>query len=67
MVGDFIGDGGEESMEYVRLSDLKKVPGIGEKTMERIREKCERFIDSSNRTRKNKDLSKWLDDIFEGL
>lgn len=66
MVGDFIGDGGEESMEYVRLSDLKKVPGIGEKTMERIRESCEihRF---EQLDKKNKDLSKWLDDIFEGL
>ena len=66
MVSDFIGDGGEESMEYVRLSDLKKVPGIGEKTMERIRETCEihRFEQSD---KKNKDLSKWLDDIFEGL
>jgi predicted nucleic acid-binding OB-fold protein len=53
-------------MEYVRLSDLKKVPGIGEKTMERIRETCEihRFEQSD---KKNIDLSKWLDDIFEGL
>jgi len=52
--------------EYVRLAELAKVPGIGKKTMERIRESCEihRFEQSDN---KNKDLSKWLDDIFEGL
>ena len=67
-VSDFIGGERKEGNmnEYVRLSELAKVPGIGEKTMERIRESCEihRF---EQLDKKNKDLSKWLDDIFEGI
>ena len=67
-VSDFIGGERKEGNmnEYVRLAELAKVPGIGEKTMERIRESCEihRF---EQLDKKNKDLSKWLDDIFEGL
>ena len=67
-VSDFIGGERKEGNmnEYVRLSELAKVPGIGEKTMERIRESCEihRF---EQLDKKNKDLSKWLDDIFEDL
>jgi len=54
------------SNKYVKLSDLAQVPGIGKKTLERIRETCEihRFEQSDN---KKIDLSKWLDDIFEGI
>ena len=67
-VSDFIGGERKEGNmnEYVRLAELAKVPGIGEKTMERIRETCEihRFEQSD---KKNKNLSKWLDDIFEGI
>ena len=67
-VSDFIGDERKEGNmnEYVRLAELAKVPGIGKKTMERIRETCEihRF---EQLDKKNKDLSKWLDDIFEGI
>ncbi len=60
MIGDFIGDGGEESMEYVRLSDLKKVPGIGAKTMERIRAECEIFtLDEEPKS------FDWLDELLE--
>lgn len=65
MVGDFIGDGGEESMEYVRLSDLKKVPGIGEKTLERIRAECEIFTLENKPEKKNEELSAWLDELLE--
>ncbi len=64
MIGDFIGDGGEESMEYVRLSDLKKVPGIGAKTMERIRAECEIFT-LDEEPEKNEELSSWLDELLE--
>jgi len=58
--------GGSMSNKYVKLSDLAQVPGIGKKTLERIRETCEihRFEQSDN---KKIDLSKWLDDIFEGI
>ena len=67
MVGDFIGDGGEESMEYVRLSDLKKVPGIGAKTMERIRAECEIFTldEEPKKSEKNEKLYTWLDELLE--
>lgn len=67
MVGDFIGNGGEESMEYVRLSDLKKVPGIGAKTMERIRAECEIFTldEEPKRSEKNEKLYTWLDELLE--
>ena len=69
MISDFLGkerEGGSMSNEYIKLSDLAQVPGIGKKTLERIRETCEihRFEQSD---KKNKDLSKWLDDIFEGI
>jgi hypothetical protein len=69
MISDFLGkekEGGSMSNEYIKLSDLARVPGIGKKTLERIRETCEihRFEQSD---KKNKDLSKWLDDIFEGI
>lgn len=69
MISDFLGkekEGGSMSNEYIKLSDLTQVPGIGKKTLERIRETCEihRFEQSDN---KNIDLSKWLDDIFEGI
>ncbi len=65
MVSDFIGDGGEDSMKYVRLSDLKKVPGIGEKTMERIRAECEIFTLNEEPEKKNEELSTWLDELLE--
>jgi len=67
MVGDFIGDGGEESMEYVRLSDLKKVPGIGAKTMERIRAECKIFTldEEPKKSEKNEKLYTWLDELLE--
>jgi len=69
MISDFLGkekEGGSMSNEYIKLSDLAQVPGIGKKTLERIRETCEihRFEQSDE---KNKDLSKWLDDILEGI
>jgi recombinational DNA repair protein RecR len=51
-------------MEYVRLSDLKKVPGIGAKTMERIRAECEIFT-LDEEPKKNEKLYTWLDELLE--
>lgn len=66
-VSDFIGQ--EENMnEYVRLTELAKVPGIGEKTMERIRAECEIFTldaELEKPEKKNEALSTWLDELLE--
>ena len=60
---DFIGEEGSETMdEYVKLSELAGVPGIGVKTMERIRETCE--IYTLDQEVKTTDTS-WLDDLLE--
>ncbi len=79
MINDFLGD---EKMkitpdEYVKLSDLEKVPGIGKKTLERIREICEIYSfnekpdkpktleDVKEHIVKNHKLSKWLDEVLK--
>ena len=66
MIQDFLGEGGrEESMnEYVKLSDLEKVPGIGKKTLERIKECCE-IVTLEEEPKKNKKLYTWLDELLE--
>jgi Holliday junction resolvasome RuvABC DNA-binding subunit len=68
-VSDFIGGERKEGNmnEYVRLSDLKKVPGIGAKTMERIRAECEIFTldEESKKSEKNEKLYTWLDELLE--
>ena len=67
MISDFIGDGGEDGMKYVRLADLKKVPGIGEKTMERIQNTVKIYTFDKQTNEEKIDLTKWLDEIFEDL
>ncbi len=69
MIQDFLGEGGrEKSMnEYVKLSDLEKVPGIGKKTLERIRETCTIYRFDEQPDKKKEELSNWLDKIFEGI
>ncbi|HHY70450.1 MAG TPA: hypothetical protein GX519_02070 [Thermoanaerobacterales bacterium] len=66
MINDFLGNGEMEvgMEEYVRLSDLKKVPGIGKKTMERIRETVEIHVPKQS-DEKKKELSKWLDELLQ--
>jgi len=67
MIQDFLGEGGrEESMdEYVKLSDLEKVPGIGKKTLERIRETVKIYTFDDQERNKKKELSSWLDEILK--
>ena len=67
MIQDFLGEGGrEESMdEYVKLSDLEKVPGIGKKTLERIRETVKIYTFTDQEEDKKKELSSWLDEILK--
>ena len=66
MIQDFLGEGGrEESMdEYVKLSDLEKVPGIGKKTLERIKECCE-IVTLNEEPKKDEKLYAWLDELLE--
>jgi hypothetical protein len=70
MISDFLGKEREEgsmSDKYIKLSDLAQVPGIGKKTLERIQNtvKIYTFDEQTNEEKIN--LTKWLDEIFEGL
>ncbi len=59
-IKDFIGEVNSVD-EYVKLSDLKNVPGIGDKTIERIRESVEVFTPQKLQNA----TSDWLDDLLE--
>lgn len=61
--GDFLGRRIDYVDEYVKLIDLEKVPGIGEKTMDRIRTECEIYKLEDLLPQREEDLS-WLDDIL---
>ncbi len=67
MVADFKGkEVGIMDNQFVRLSDLSKVPGIGKQTMERIKETVE--IHEFNGEEEEQDESKsfdWLDELLE--
>ncbi len=69
MINDFLGKEQLEvgMNEYVKLSELAKVPGIGKKTLEKIRETCTiyRFDEQTNEEKMS--LKNWLDEIFEGI
>ena len=67
MIQDFLGEGerGESMDEYVKLSDLEKVPGIGKKTLERIRETVKIYTFGDQEKDKKKELSSWLDEILK--
>ena len=69
MISDFLGEERKEvnMNEYVKLSDLKNVPGIGKKTLERIRETCTIYRFDEQLDKKKEELSNWLDEIFEGI
>ncbi len=67
MISDFLGkekEGGSMSNEYIKLSDLAQVPGIGKKTLERIKECCE-IVTLDEEPKKNEKLSTWLDELLE--
>lgn len=67
MISDFLGkerEGGSMSNEYVKLSDLAQVPGIGEKTLERIKECCE-IVTLDEEPKKNEKLYTWLNELLE--
>lgn len=67
-IKDFIGEVNSVD-EYVKLSDLEKVPGIGDKTMERIRESVEVFTtmevsETKQHIESKKEKIAWLDDLL---
>ena len=67
MISDFLGkerEGGDMSNKYIKLSDLAQVPGIGKKTLERIKECCE-IITLEEEPKKNEKLYAWLDKLLE--
>jgi hypothetical protein len=61
-IKDFIGEVNSVD-EYVKLSDLKNVPGIGDKTIERIRESVEVFTTMEVSETKKEKIA-WLDDLL---
>lgn len=63
--GDFLGRRIDYVDEYVKLIELEKVTGIGEKTMERIRAECEIYEieDLTSAGQEQVDLT-WLDDVL---
>ena len=67
MINDFLGkEQLEVSMnEYVKLSELAKVPGIGKKTLERIRKACTIYRFDGQPDKKKEELSNWLDEILK--
>ncbi len=69
MINDFLGKEQLEvgMNEYVKLSELAKVPGIGKKTLERIRKACTIYRFDGQPDKKKEELSNWLDEIFEGI
>lgn len=67
-IKDFIGEVNSVD-EYVKLSDLKNVPGIGDKTIERIRESVEVFTtmevsETKQHIESKKEKIAWLDDLL---
>jgi len=70
MISDFIGkekEGGSMSNEYIKLSDLAQVPGIGKKTLERIRNTLKIYTFDEQTNEEKMSLKNWLDEIFEGI
>jgi hypothetical protein len=70
MISDFLGEEREEgsmSNEYIKLSDLAQVPGIGKKTLERIRNTVKIYTFDEQTNEEKMSLKNWLDEIFEGI
>ncbi len=66
MVADFEGrEVGDTDNQFVNLSDLRKVPGIGEKTMERIRESVEIHTFEKEESLGEPKSFDWLDELLE--
>ena len=55
------------SNEYIKLSDLAQVPGIGKKTLERIRNTVKIYTFDEQTNEEKMSLKNWLDEIFEGI
>jgi Holliday junction resolvasome RuvABC DNA-binding subunit len=70
MINDFLGKergGGSMSNEYIKLSDLAQVPGIGKKTLERIRNTVKIYTFDEQTNEEKMSLKKWLDEIFSTI
>ncbi len=70
MISDFLGKEREEGSmnnKYVKLSDLAQVPGIGKKTLERIQNTVKIYTFDKQTNEKKINLTKWLDEILEGI
>ncbi len=67
MINDFLGKEQLEvgMNEYVKLSELVKVPGIGKKTLERIRNTVKIYTFDEQTNEEKIDLTKRLDEILE--
>jgi hydroxymethylpyrimidine pyrophosphatase-like HAD family hydrolase len=69
-INDFLGkerEGGSMSNKYIKLSDLAQVPGIGKKTLERIRNTVKIYTFDEQTSEEKMSLKNWLDEIFEGI
>ena len=53
--------------KYVKLSDLAQVPGIGKKTLERIQNTVKIYTFDKQTNEEKINLTKWLDEILEGI
>jgi len=70
MISDFLGKEREEGSmnnKYVKLSDLAQVPGIGKKTLERIQNTVKIYTFDKQTNEEKINLTKWLDEILEGI
>lgn len=66
MIADFEGKGvGVMDNQFIRLSDLRNVPGIGTKTMERIKETVEIHEFSEKEKQEEFKPFGWLDELLE--
>ena len=66
MIADFEGkEVGDTGNQFVKLSDLRNVPGIGTKTMERIKETVEIHEFSEKEKQEEFKPFGWLDELLE--